>query len=95
MAAAPRGVKPANNRNVAAGKPSTRPDSQTTEGKPMHRPKFEIYQDRSGRYRWRLRAANGHITADSGQSYRDRYSARRAAEAVIVSLTHYVRIVDL
>lgn len=33
---------------------------------------FEIYLDRAGKYRWRLRRPNGHIVADSGQGYRSR-----------------------
>ena len=31
---------------------------------------FEIYLDRAGRYRWRLRRPDGQIVADGGQSYR-------------------------
>ncbi|WP_198157537.1 YegP family protein [Methylobacterium nodulans] len=33
---------------------------------------FEIYVDRAGQYRWRLRRPDGQIVADSGQGYRDR-----------------------
>lgn len=33
---------------------------------------FEIYVDRAGRYRWRLRRPDGLIVADSGQGYRKR-----------------------
>lgn len=33
--------------------------------------KFHIYVDAEGGYRWRLRAANGLIMADSGESYED------------------------
>ena len=32
---------------------------------------FEVYADRAGRYRWRLRSANGQVVAQ-GQSYRTR-----------------------
>lgn len=31
--------------------------------------KYEIYMDRRARWRWRLKAANGRILADSGQGY--------------------------
>ncbi|HEV2296853.1 MAG TPA: DUF1508 domain-containing protein [Tepidisphaeraceae bacterium] len=31
--------------------------------------KFQIFQDKSGEYRWRLRAANGQIVATSGEGY--------------------------
>jgi len=32
-------------------------------------PVFEIYEDRAGEWRWRLRAPNREIIADSGESY--------------------------
>ena len=32
-------------------------------------PRFIIYCDKSGRWRWRLVAGNGRIVADSGQGY--------------------------
>ena len=44
--------------------------------------KFEIYQDRQGQFRWRLRAPNGQIIADSGEGYATRSNAKRAAENV-------------
>ena len=31
--------------------------------------KFEIIKDNRGEYRWRLRASNGKIIADSGEGY--------------------------
>ena len=31
--------------------------------------KFQIFQDKSGEYRWRLRAANGQVIATSGEGY--------------------------
>ena len=40
---------------------------------------FEIYEDRGGEYRWRLRSANGQIVADSGEGYTRRDDAREAA----------------
>lgn len=33
---------------------------------------FEIYEDQKGEYRWRFRANNGEIIADSGEGYRDK-----------------------
>jgi uncharacterized protein YegP (UPF0339 family) len=44
--------------------------------------KFEIYEDASREYRWRLKAPNGRIIADSGEGYSSRSNARRAAENV-------------
>jgi len=32
-------------------------------------PTFELYQDRAGEYRWRLRHDNRNIIADSGEGY--------------------------
>lgn len=34
--------------------------------------KFDIYTDSNGHYRWRLRAANNRIIADSGEAYYNR-----------------------
>lgn len=31
--------------------------------------RFVIYKDRAGQYRWQLKAPNGKILADSGESY--------------------------
>lgn len=31
--------------------------------------KYEIYKDRIGEYRWRLKAGNGNIISDSGEGY--------------------------
>jgi uncharacterized protein YegP (UPF0339 family) len=43
--------------------------------------KFEIYQAKSGKYRFRLKAANGEVVA-LGQSYATTAAARDAVEAV-------------
>ena len=34
-----------------------------------HMLKFEIYKDKADQFRWRLRASNGKIIADSGEGY--------------------------
>lgn len=31
--------------------------------------KFEVYQDKKGEYRWRLKASNGNIMATGGEGY--------------------------
>lgn len=36
------------------------------------RPKIEVYADEAGEWRWRVRAGNGRILADSGEGYRRR-----------------------
>jgi len=41
---------------------------------------FEVYQDRSMEWRWRLVSTrNGKILADSGEGYKSRANALRAA----------------
>ncbi|NQU09279.1 DUF1508 domain-containing protein [bacterium] len=35
----------------------------------MRKAEIEIYKDRAGGWRWRLKAGNGEIIADSGESY--------------------------
>lgn len=44
--------------------------------------KFHIYQDKRGEWRWRLKARNGRIVADSGEGYVTRGGALRASHAV-------------
>lgn len=41
---------------------------------------FTIYQDKSSNWRWQLKADNGKIMADSGESYVSEYNAVRAAK---------------
>lgn len=43
-----------------------------------HRGHFEVYSDRAGDWRWRLRAGNGRIVADSGEGYASRRNVKRA-----------------
>lgn len=35
--------------------------------------KFEVYEDKSGEWRWRLVAANGQIIATAGEGYVEKY----------------------
>jgi len=44
--------------------------------------RFEIYADFAGRYRWRLRADDGRIIADSPKSYLWLGTARMAAQQI-------------
>ena len=43
---------------------------------------FEVYQDRAGAWRWRLRHRNGNVLADGGEGYSSRSAAREAVERV-------------
>ena len=56
-------------------------------------PKFEVYMDRAGQYRWRLKARNGEIVAVS-EGYTSLYSAKQSAE-LVKSLALYASIVTI
>lgn len=43
---------------------------------------FELYQDKGGKYRWRLLHKNGNILADSGEGYASRQKARQGVDSV-------------
>jgi uncharacterized protein YegP (UPF0339 family) len=43
---------------------------------------FEVYQDKGGEYRWRLRATNTQILATSGDGYKEKRSCLDAIESV-------------
>ena len=48
---------------------------------------FELYKDSAGEYRWRLRAPNNRIIADSGEGY----STKEAAKQSIDRFRQYVQ----
>lgn len=41
--------------------------------------RIEVYRDRASEFRWRIIAANGRKLGDSGEGYRSRHGAMRAA----------------
>lgn len=43
--------------------------------------KFEVYEDRAGKYRFRLKAGNGEVVA-TGEAYETRSAAKKGCEAV-------------
>lgn len=43
----------------------------------------EVYQDNAGEWRWRIRATNGEIIADSAEGYVDRADCEHGLELVI------------
>lgn len=43
--------------------------------------KFEVYEDRSGQWRFRLKAGNGEIVA-TGEGYSSKSAVRQGCEAV-------------
>lgn len=49
---------------------------------------FEVYRDAAGDYRWRLRASNGRIVADSAEGYASRANVRRAITSFMDAVDH-------
>jgi len=43
---------------------------------------FEVYKDKTKKWRWRLNAENGRIVADSGQGYSTKQSCLAAVKRV-------------
>ncbi|WP_435360441.1 YegP family protein [Haloarchaeobius sp. DFWS5] len=43
---------------------------------------FELYQDKRGEYRWRLRHANGQILATAGEGFTRKENAKKSIEGV-------------
>ena len=43
--------------------------------------KFEVYQDRAGKHRFRLKASNGEVVTQ-GEAYETKESAKAGCEAV-------------
>jgi uncharacterized protein YegP (UPF0339 family) len=42
----------------------------------------QCYRDGSGEWRWRIKARNGNVLADSGESYQQRHHMLKALFAV-------------
>ena len=61
----------------------------------MRSAKLEIYRDAKREWRWRLRASNGRIVADSGEGYRRRASAVHAIKRVRAMLTGDAPVVEV
>lgn len=43
---------------------------------------FELYEDKAGQYRWRLRHDNGNVIADSGEGYASKQKAKQGIRSV-------------
>lgn len=82
--AAPFGWEPVGEDNPDARlvqvKRGATTDTIRVPGAPM--PTMDIYEDARGDWRWRLKARNGRVIADSAEGYVSRTNARRAAETV-------------
>lgn len=49
--------------------------------------KIEIYRDKAKEYRWRIRASNGRVLADSAEGYKRRGGAFRGMRAVVIAIS--------
>lgn len=49
----------------------------------MKYPRFVIYEDQAGEWRWRLVAGNGRVVADGSESYVSRSNVVRAVRRVV------------
>ncbi len=43
---------------------------------------FEVYKDGRGKFRWRLKSANGRVMATSGEGYESKASCRGAIAVI-------------
>lgn len=41
---------------------------------------MQLYKDADKKWRWRVRSRNNRVTASSGESFRTKWSAKRAAK---------------
>jgi uncharacterized protein YegP (UPF0339 family) len=48
--------------------------------------KFEVYQDKAGKYRFRLKASNGQVVA-TGEAYETKAAAKKGCESVVKAST--------
>ena len=57
-------------------------EDQTVEGfTPCKHPKFEVYKDKAGEFRFRLKATNGQIIA-TGEGYKAMAGCKRGIESI-------------
>lgn len=80
--------------------------TRTRGRKIKQRPRFEIYQDKSGSprrwaaivgkqaWRWRLVGANGKILADSGEAYTRKADVKRAL-GIVLEAVDLARIIEV
>ena len=77
MAACKNGVA-----SVAKNAPAAAVEDQTVEGfETAKHPKFEVYEDKAGEFRFRLKATNGQIIAAS-EGYKAKASCLNGVESV-------------
>ncbi|WP_436928077.1 HVO_2922 family protein [Halosimplex amylolyticum] len=68
--------------SVAAAEPDPDPEPEAADEPAESKARFEVFEDRGGKWRWRLRHRNGNIVADGGQGYSSRQKAEQGLESV-------------
>mgnify|MGYP000176184793 FL=1 len=69
--------------SVKKNAPAANIEDQTVEGyETVKNPKFEIYEDKAGEFRFRLKATNGQVIAVS-EGYKAMASCRNGIESVV------------
>lgn len=58
----------------------------------MKEPRFHLFRDAAGEWRWNLRAKNGRIIATSGEGYHRERAARAGIAAVRGAHTAILRV---
>jgi uncharacterized protein YegP (UPF0339 family) len=58
------------------------PTAPAAEGDEKVQAKFEVYRDKGGEFRWRLRATNSQILATSGDGYAAKRDCLHAIDSV-------------
>jgi uncharacterized protein YegP (UPF0339 family) len=58
------------------------PPAPAAEGDEKVQAKFEVYKDKGGEFRWRLRATNSQILATSGDGYAAKRDCLHAIDSV-------------
>lgn len=80
--------------SVAKNAPIAAVEDQTEEGFAVEKnPKFEIYTDKAGEFRFRLKARNGQIIASS-EGYTKMASCKNGIESVIKNADSEIVIKD-
>ncbi len=69
-------------KSVSTNAPVANLEDQTVEGyEAAKHPKFEVYEDKAGEYRFRLKARNGEVIATS-EGYKQKTSCLNGVESV-------------
>ena len=77
--------------SVAKNAPVANVENQTVEGYEVQKhPKFEMYQDKAGQFRFRLKAANGKVIAVS-----EGYVSKAACENGIDSVRKNAEVAEI